>query len=86
MSEQTNKIESVKQLRDELKLQAHLFGAEAKDLYNELETSWQKVEAELTPAADAASTAAENISEATSLLVDTISEGYTNIKNSLPKK
>jgi hypothetical protein len=40
-------IEELKQLRDEVKVQAHLFEMELKDKWEELEKNWPKFEAKL---------------------------------------
>ena len=83
MRKNKDKFEELKQARDELKLQAHLFRADAKDHWEELEEKWNEARREMKPALDAAKEASGNISEANSLLLSEIKEGYKKIRENL---
>ena len=76
-------MKNLEQSRDELKLQAHLFNAEVKDDWNELEKKWEHLASEVRPAMRAAKEASENISEANKLLMEEIRNGFQNIKSKL---
>lgn len=75
--------EQLQKLRDELKLQAHLFSMEVKDEWHELEQKWDKVNQELQPLEQATSTSLNEISAAAKLLMEEIKNGYERIKSSL---
>ena len=77
-------IDSVAQLRDELKLHAHLFKAEAKDEWKRIEGDWRKLKGQLAPAKRATKQSAKDIKGATRLLLKSVKKGYARIKESLP--
>ena len=77
-------LQSLKQLRDELGLQAHL-------LKGELANEWKRLEKEtklllhtqLDPIKNAAQESASEVSEASKLLLETVKEGYRKLKLSM---
>jgi len=83
MARWMNDVDGVKQLRDELKLKAHLLGAEARERWESLERDFKKLEGELEGVRDAADSAAEDVSTAARLLVDSLRNGYEKIRKAL---
>lgn len=77
-------IQSVEQLRDELKIQAHLFKTEAKDAWKRLESNWRKLKGQLSPVKRASEKTALEVTMASKLLLKAIKKGYRQIKQSLP--
>ena len=78
-------IRSLEQLRDELKLQAHLFKADARERWIELEQQWDRLQDELKPVRGAAEGAARDISAAAANLFDTFRDSYDKLRKSLPR-
>ena len=78
-------IRSLEQLRDELKLQAHLLKADARERWTELEEQWDKLQVELKPVRGAAEGAAKDISAAAANLFDTFRDSYEKLRKSLPR-
>ncbi len=76
-------IETLKTERDELKLQAHLLKAEAKDEWHKLEKEWDNLELKLGHLKEGAKESAEDIGAAASQLADEIGAAYQRIKKSL---
>ncbi len=83
MKKSKEKFSQLQSARDELRLKAHLFKADMKDEWEELEEKWAKARRDIKPALDAAKEASENISEAHSLLLDELKDGYKNIQKKL---
>jgi Skp family chaperone for outer membrane proteins len=73
-------IDSLRALRDELKLQLHLGKAEAKDRWDKLETKWNQLEAR---SAEARRESLQTIQTATRQLVNELKEEYNELKSSL---
>jgi uncharacterized coiled-coil DUF342 family protein len=76
-------IEKLEQLRDELRVQAHLFKADMKKEYEELDKKFQKVKRDANPVRRAARETADEVSEATRLLFDTVLDGMKRLRKSL---
>lgn len=76
-------IQSLAELRDQLALQAHLFKAEAKDRWRDLEAKWLELQAQLKRAGVAATDSRHEISAAGRELAEALREGYTQIKHAL---
>ncbi len=74
-------IESLGQLRDEVKLQAHLLKTDMKDELHKLENDWRRL---ITPSKRVARKSAAEVKTATQQLLKTIQTGYERIKQSLP--
>ncbi|MCG8686319.1 MAG: hypothetical protein MI892_15685 [Desulfobacterales bacterium] len=70
----------IEQLRDELKLKAHLAKAEAKEEYEKLEDKWEKFKSQLKPLADEVKNTAENTGTALDVAADELKRGYKRLK------
>ncbi len=70
----------LKQRRDELRVQLHLAGAEAKDAWDEVEKKWNKFEAKSGQLRHEAKDAGGDIAEAAKLLGAEIKEGYERLR------
>lgn len=89
MSQETrpvlDEVENLRQLRDELVVQAHLFKAETRERWIELEQSWDRLQMELKPVRGAAAASAADVGAAAKLLVETLRKGYERLRKSLPQ-
>ncbi len=74
---------SLKTLRDELRLQIHLAGAELRDTFEELDRDWHRVEGQLSAMTATASDDAADVKEAASLLLDELAEGFKHLRGRL---
>ena len=74
---------SIEQLRDEIKLKAHLGKAEAKDELEQLENKWEAFLDDCKPLADEAGKTAENTGAALSLAAEEIKAGYKRLRKLL---
>lgn len=74
--------EDLKTRRDELRVQAHLAKAEAKDLWDDLENKWKEFEPRARQVADATADASKDVADATRKLGKEILAGYERIKKS----
>ncbi len=74
---------TIEQLRDEVKLKAHLAKAEAKDEMEELEKKWDSFLTEYKPLTDEAGKTAENTGAALSMVADEIKAGYKRLRKLL---
>ena len=75
-----DEFETLRTLRDELKVQVHLAAVEARDAYDELEHKWDHAEAKLKVLGEEAADSAEKVSDALKLALDEIRIGYDNLK------
>ncbi len=73
----------LKQQRDELKLQAHLFKAETRDEWEKVEDQWQHFQGRAKQVRHAGGEVGEEIGSAVRNLGNEILEGYKKIRNSL---
>lgn len=80
-----NDVQALELIRDELALQAHLFKADAKDRWAELETNWDSLKHRLGAAKRAAASAEPKIDAAAEQLVGALKAGYAELKNALRK-
>ena len=80
-----NDVQALEMIRDELALQAHLFKADAKDRWSELETRWDQLKHRLGAAKRAAACAEPKIDAAAEQLLDALKAGYAELKNALRK-
>lgn len=78
-----NDLQALGLLRDELKLQAHLFKAEARDQWQELEGRWQALRGHAERLRDAAEISEAELELAGQLLVDSLKSGYQRLRQSL---
>lgn len=76
-------LQNLSKLRDELRLQSHLFKAEARDLWHEAESRWHHLEEEAQTLAQAVDRSSAELSTAASLLVGALRETYQNLRNAL---
>ena len=86
MSEQTHwmsEIKSLGQLRDEIRLKAHLLRADLKDEVDRLETAWQRLNRELQPVKGAAAESAKELGSSTRQLLVSVRHGYERIRDAL---
>jgi hypothetical protein len=89
MAESTGKrilrdeVERLEQLRDELRVQAHLFKADLKSEYEDLEDKYEELRRDAHPVRRAAEETVEEVSDATRLLFDTVMDGFKRIRKAL---
>ncbi len=76
-------VDRLRQTRDELKVQVHLGAADAKDAWSQLEHAWQKLQSRVKRIGDVTQESAEDVEDATKLLLDELREGYQRIKDAL---
>lgn len=75
--------EAIEQLRDEIKLKAHLGEKETKDELEQLEKKWDKFIAEYKPALKEAEDTAKNAAAALGMVADELKAGYDRIRKKL---
>ena len=78
-----DELEKLEQMRDELRLHAHLFKADMKDEWESLEKKLEGVRRELRPVQDAAEQTLDEIGEATGLLIDSVFDGFKRLRDSI---
>ncbi len=76
-------IAKLRQQRDELKLQAHLMKADAKDEWREVEDQWQKLENRFQRAQAAGAEAGDDVAEGLRTLGGKIQEGFDKVRRSI---
>lgn len=74
---------SLKQDRDELKLQLHLLKKEMKEEWDRLEDKFVELNQRLEPSKDAIEKSTENLWESLKLVGEELRDGYRRIRNSL---
>lgn len=81
-------LENIEQMRDELRVQAHLLKADMKKKLDEMDKEFQRLRREATTnrVKRAAEDSVEEISDATRLLLDTIRDGLGRVRKSLKSK
>ena len=79
-------VKNLEQLRDELKLKAHLLRAELKDQWHDLEKKWEELGAQMQPVRDAAGESAKDVGSAVETLVAALKKGYQRIKDAASEK
>ena len=83
MNDFNDLVGELKQTRDELRVRAHLFKAEVKERWDELELKWEHLGNEVSPTVKATKMALSNINEANKLVLSEIKEGYQKIRKSM---
>lgn len=73
-------LDTLRTLRDELKVRAHLGRAEVRDLWEEGEKRFRKLEAALDQKRKQAREPIEQIEEAAELLIEEIKHGYDRLR------
>lgn len=76
-------LETLKQQRDELQLQAHLARANARDDWELLEKRWQQLEHKLAAAGKEARDSSSEVGSAIKLLADEVAAAFKRINNKL---
>jgi len=76
-------LDTLRAARDELRVQLHLAGAEARDRFEELERRWHRLEGKLGVLADTAAEDAHEVGDAVSLLLHEIREGYEHLRKQI---
>jgi hypothetical protein len=76
-------IDSLKRLRDELRLKIHLGSKEAQDQYDALEQKWDQMMKDSQPVKDAVSDTARGVGAAAELAADELKSGYEKIRDLL---
>ena len=79
--EADTQFSNLKRLRDELKLQAHLFKAEARDEWERIEKDFVQVEQRFGQLKETAKESAKEIEGATERLLDSVKTGYEKLKS-----
>jgi hypothetical protein len=84
MADMKNKVAEMKaeieQLRDEVKLKAHLGKAEAKQELEKLEREWDSFLAKYKPLTDEVEHTADNAAAALGIAADELKAGYERIR------
>ncbi len=78
-----DELEKLEQMRDELRLQAHLFKADMKNEWEGLDKKLENIKRELRPIQKAAGEALEDVGEATGLLLESIFDGFKRLRDSI---
>ncbi len=76
-------FESLKQIRDELKIQIHLGKAEAREEWEKLENKLEELKEQGKPFADAAQETARGVGSAMELAAEELKTGYERIRKLL---
>lgn len=76
-------IDNLAGLREEIRLQAHLFKAEMKDRWGEAETRWQDLQEEARAIGKAVDRSRAELGAAASLSAQALRETYENLREIL---
>ncbi len=76
-------LEDLRATRDELRVRLHLGKLDAKEQWEQVEKQWQHVESKLKLARETGREVAEDIGEATSLVVEEMKAGYSKLRKLL---
>ena len=76
-------INSLAELRDQLKRQARSFKAGVKDEWRRIESEWRVLQRRILPARWATEKSASDVRAASEHLLKTVKRGYERIKHSL---
>lgn len=84
MSEFTDRLEKqldgLRQVRDEIEVQLHLAGADARDQWDKLEKGWQHLEGRAKVVGKESQGIADEIGETLEVLADQLKSGYERIR------
>lgn len=75
--------ESLAQLRDEVRVKAHLLKAELRDQFHDLEHRWEALERDTRPIRDAVGSSAKELGASTRTVLDSLVQGYRRIRESI---
>ncbi len=76
-------LEDLRATRDELRVRLHLGKLDAQEQWEQVEKQWQHVESKLKLAREAGREVAEDIGEATSLVIEEMKAGYSKLRKLL---
>ena len=76
-------LSTLKQQRDEIALQIHLAGMEAKEEFDEAKTKLDKLSDEYEPLKEAVAESAENVWESLKLVAGEVGKSFERIRKSL---
>lgn len=79
----SDELDSLRRLRDELRVQLQLGKQEARDAWERTEKSWNSLEGRLNRVGRQSKESLEGVEEAAKLLMQEIREGYRRIKELL---
>jgi len=80
LEEDANELRAI---REEIAVQIHLGKLEAKERWAELEKKWQHAEGRIKQIGEAGREAAEDVGEATQIVLDELRNGYEKLKRML---
>jgi predicted nucleic acid-binding Zn-ribbon protein len=78
-----DEMDKLRQLRDELRVQAELGRAELREFWGDLERRWHRLEGRLELARESAREDSQNVREAARLLADELRESYEHLRKRL---
>ena len=78
-----NDVTSIRQMRDELRLKAHLLRADLGDQLERLEHDFKKIERDLEPVGAAVGATAKELDASTRELLKTMRAGYVRIRDAV---
>ena len=73
-------VQSIEQLRDELRVKAELLRADLRDELAVLEKQWAKVERDIKPVREAVGTTAREVGASTMAVLKTVRAGYERVR------
>ena len=76
-------VDRLRAARDELRVQLHLGAAEAREVWESAERSWEHLEARLKRVGHATQESVDDVEDAAKLLVDEIKAGYERVRSLL---
>jgi hypothetical protein len=76
-------VEQVKQERDEIILKAHLFQADAKDEWQQVDKQWEHFKSKAGQVGKEAKDASDDVSAAAKLLAEEIMKSFQRIRKTL---
>ena len=79
----SEELDGLRRVRDELRVQVHLAGAEVKDLWEQTEHRLERAEAKVKRLRDTSKEELQDVGSATRLLIDEIGEAYHRIRDNL---
>lgn len=77
-----SEYQTLAQLRDEVRLKAHLLKAELRDQLHDLERRWDVFERDTRPVRDAVGASTKEIGASTRTVLDSLAHGYRRIRES----
>ncbi len=79
------RMQKLRSMRDEIRVQLHLARAEARDDWEELEAKWAKLRARMDMLDNEIGKTSRDVGSAAILLAEEIRNGYHRIRESLKK-